>query len=157
MIVHAGDLVTVQVSGEVQGLLTTDDLSQQVSAAIQVAGWGVRSISFTTPTWWNVVSGAWLHYLYTGTIVIVPQWDDDASSVSDLVSSSILSVTGLAPTAIEVTSGATDAASHPIGTMTPDLVNPLASGVKQLGWGLVILVALLVVLLVARPELARAA
>lgn len=166
MTYSAGTLVTVKFAGEVKGILTTDDFSQQLSDAMQnVAGYSIKSISITTPTVSNMLSGAWLHYLYTGAMVINVQWDEDDSEISDAVSSAIVGVTGLTPTSMDVSSGVAPGASPtPVGS-TPDQVqglfgsawSSLTNGLEQIGWGLVIIIALLVALLVYRPDIARTA
>lgn len=156
----AGSLVTVKFAGEVKGVLTTDDLAAQVSQAIQYAGYTVRSTQVTTPTFWNLIELQWVHYAYTGTIVFSAGWELDDDELTNVLTNAVLSVTGLSPTGIAISGGATPTDATPGGAPAPSIAGMASdffSGLTKVGLGLLALVALVVALLVFRPDIGRLA
>lgn len=156
MVRREGTLATVAFSGEVKGVLTTDDLAQQVSQSLQWAGYSVRSISVSTPVWTNVITGAWLHYAYTAVVVFQLGWDADDTELTNAVTNAVLAATGLTPTGFEVR-GTTNEEEHPTGTPVSGVFDTIGSTLQQIGWGVLVLIALLVALLVFRPDIGRLA
>ena len=121
--VLAGSIVTVTLSGEVQGVLTATDLQSDVSATLIRAGLPVRSIAIDNGgEVANFLTFRWLHYLYTATVVVEAPGDfDSPDDIGGIVQHAFYTATGLYPQSAvsAITTAAAAAAVLPFGTAAP--------------------------------------
>ena len=121
--VAAGSIVTVTLSGEVQGVLTATDLQSEVSATLIRAGLPVRSIAIDDGgALDNFLTFRWLHYLYTATVVVEAPGDfESPDDVGGIVQHAFYTATGLYPQSAvsAITTAAAAAAVLPFGTAAP--------------------------------------